>query len=166
MLLAGAASAAEPQPAKLSYGANWLAEAEHGGFYQAAADGTCEKYGLDVTIVQGGPNSNSRLLMSSGKLDCFMGSTCSTRWTPSRRDCRRSPSPACFRPALAKLKEYGIVDSGDALKRGIGAMSDERMKSFYDLMAKAGVLPKGLDYKKSYTLQLDSKGVGLNFRPK
>jgi NitT/TauT family transport system substrate-binding protein len=74
-LLAGAASLAEAQRlAKLSYGTNWLAEAEHGGFYQAEADGAYAKYGLDVTIVPGGPNVNGRLLMSSGKLDCFMGS--------------------------------------------------------------------------------------------
>ena len=40
---------------KVSFGTNWVAEAEHGGFYQAVADGTYEKYGLDVTIVPGGP---------------------------------------------------------------------------------------------------------------
>jgi NitT/TauT family transport system substrate-binding protein len=68
--------------------------------------------------------------------------------------------------SLAKLKEYGIVDSGDALTHGIGAMSDERMKSFYDQMATAGVLPKGLDYKKAYTLQFVNEGVGLDLRPK
>ena len=35
---------------KVSFGTNWIAEAEHGGFYQAVADGTYKKYGLDVTI--------------------------------------------------------------------------------------------------------------------
>jgi len=67
---------------------------------------------------------------------------------------------------IAKLKQYGIVDSGESLKNGIGAMSDERMKSFYDQMAKAGVLPQGLDYKKSYTLKFVNKSVGLELRPK
>ena len=38
---------------KVSFGTNWVAEAEHGGFYQAVADGTYAKYGLDVTIVPG-----------------------------------------------------------------------------------------------------------------
>ena len=42
---------------KVSFGTNWLAEGEHGGFYQAVADGTYAKYGLDVTIVQGGPQA-------------------------------------------------------------------------------------------------------------
>jgi NitT/TauT family transport system substrate-binding protein len=50
-----------------------VAEAEHGGFFQALADGTYKKYGLDVTIVPGGPNENNRiLLISVGKLDFFM----------------------------------------------------------------------------------------------
>ena len=309
---------------KISYGTNWLAEAEHGGFYQAAADGTYVKYGLDVTIVQGGPSANGRLLMSSGRLDCFMGSDMINamdavaqglptiavagmfqkdpqvlishpgegldtfeslktadkiyvarsalgsffQWLQSRWgfpqdnvapynfnvapfladkksvqqgyatsepfaieklggfkpnvflladygfdtasttiECRRdfverhadvvqrfvdataigwyhylyadnkaaneaikkdNPEMTDEQIAysLAKLKEYGIVDSGDALTHGIGAMSDERMKSFYDQMATAGVLPKGLDYKKAYTLQFVNKGVGLDLRPK
>src|SRR4051794_27993243 len=57
---------------KVSFGTNWVAEAEHGGFFQAVADGTYSKYGLDVTIVPGGPNDNNRMLLISGKLDFFM----------------------------------------------------------------------------------------------
>src|SRR5882724_10323043 len=57
---------------KVSFGTNWVAEAEHGGFFQALADGTYEKYGLDVTIVPGGPNDNNRMLLIAGKLDFFM----------------------------------------------------------------------------------------------
>ena len=57
---------------KVSFGTNWVAEAEHGGFFQAVADGTYKKYGLDVTIVPGGPNVNNRILMTSGKIEFFM----------------------------------------------------------------------------------------------
>src|ERR1700724_2086422 len=57
---------------KVSFGTNWVAEAEHGGFFQAVADGTYQKYGLDVTIVPGGPNTNNRMLLIAGKLDFFM----------------------------------------------------------------------------------------------
>src|SRR5436190_4886186 len=57
---------------KVSFGTNWVAEAEHGGFYQAVADGTYRKYGLDVTIVPGGPNENNRMLLIAGKIDFFM----------------------------------------------------------------------------------------------
>ena len=58
---------------KVSYGTNWLAEAEHGGFYQAVADGTYKKYGLDVTIVQGGPNAANSALLIAGKIEFYMG---------------------------------------------------------------------------------------------
>src|SRR5215468_2208330 len=57
---------------KFSFGTNWVAQAEHGGFYQALADGTYRRYGLDVTIVQGGPNINNRLLLPVGRIDAFM----------------------------------------------------------------------------------------------
>jgi NitT/TauT family transport system substrate-binding protein len=57
---------------KVSFGTNWVAEAEHGGFYQALADGTYRRHGLDVTIVPGGPNVNNRILLPVGRLDFFM----------------------------------------------------------------------------------------------
>src|SRR5829696_3381538 len=57
---------------KVSFGTNWVAEAEHGGFYQAVADGTYRKYGIEVTIVPGGPNVNNRILLPVGKIDLFM----------------------------------------------------------------------------------------------
>jgi NitT/TauT family transport system substrate-binding protein len=67
--------------------------------------------------------------------------------------------------SIAKLKEYGIVDSGDAVKLGIGAMTDERMKAFFDDMVKAGLVRADTDYKKSYTLKFVNRGVGLELRP-
>ena len=60
---------------KVSFGTNWLAEAEHGGFYQAVADGTYKKYGLDVTIVQGGPQAPNQQLLAAGKIQFYMGGT-------------------------------------------------------------------------------------------
>ena len=45
--------------------------------------------------------------------------------------------------SIAKMKEYGLVDSGDTLKLGIGAMTDARMKDFFDQMVKAGVVKAG-----------------------
>lgn len=73
VLCGGTASLAAAQTLdKVSFGTNWVAEAEHGGFFQAVADGTYKKYGLDVTIVPGGPNVNNRILMTSGKIDFFM----------------------------------------------------------------------------------------------
>ncbi|HKD31047.1 MAG TPA: hypothetical protein VKC66_34710, partial [Xanthobacteraceae bacterium] len=57
---------------KLSFATNWVAEAEHGGFYQALADGTYRRYGLDVTIVPGGPQVNNRILLPVGKIDFYL----------------------------------------------------------------------------------------------
>src|SRR5262245_975483 len=62
--------------------------------------------------------------------------------------------------ALKVMNEKGIVRSGDALKLGIGAMTDQRWKSFYDTMAQAGVFPTGLDVRKAYSLEFVNKGVG------
>jgi NitT/TauT family transport system substrate-binding protein len=308
---------------KVSFGTNWIAEAEHGGFFQAAADGTYAKYGLDVTIVPGGPNDNNRMLLIAGKLDFFMaantlmsfdavannvpvvtiaaifqkdpqvllthpdmkitrleelkpltlfvskeGISSYFQWLKSEygfneervRPYTFNPQPflanrqsamqgyvtsepyaiektAGFKPgiilladngfntystlietrrdlidkkpdlvqrfvdasligwynylygdntaanaaikklnpemtdeliaySIAKMKEYGIVDSGDALRDGIGAMSEARLASFFDKMVRAHVVRSDIDYRKSYTLRFVNKGVGLDLRPK
>ncbi|MEI2736562.1 MAG: ABC transporter substrate-binding protein [Rhodoblastus sp.] len=309
---------------KISFATNWLAEAEHGGFYQAVADGTYAKYGLEVRIVPGGPQANNRLLLVSGKVDFFMGANMIQaldavkegvptlavasmfqkdpivymshpnvgldriedlskasayfvgkdnlvtvfQWAKQTFGFREEKvKPYAFNPApfiadktsvqqgyltsepyevekqggfkpnvflvadhgydsysttietraeivaktpdlvqrfvdasaigwanylygdntaanalikrdnpeitdgqiafsIAQMKAHGIVDSGDSLKSGIGAMTDERMKSFFDKMVKAGVVDAKLDYRKSYTLQFVNKGVGVELRPK
>jgi NitT/TauT family transport system substrate-binding protein len=308
---------------KVSFGTNWVAEAEHGGFFQAVADGTYAKYGLDVTIVPGGPNDNNRMLLIAGKLDFFMaantlmsfdavannvpvvtvaaifqkdpqvllthpeanitkleelkpltlfvskeGISSYFQWLKSEygfsedkvRPYTFNPQPflankqsamqgyvtsepyaiektAGFKPgimlladygfnsystlietrsdlidkkpdlvqrfvnaslvgwynylygdnsaanatikklnpemtdeliaySIAKMKEYGIVDSGDALRDGIGAMTDTRIASFFDKMVRAHVVRSDIDYRKSYTLRFINKGVGLDLRAK
>ncbi len=309
---------------KVRFGTNWLAQAEHGGFYQAVVDGTYARYGLDVEIVMGGPQTNGRLMLLTGRLDYYMGANmiqsllavkenvptvviasifqkepqcliahpgqgyerfldlkaCNNlmlskqgqesffQWMKAEfgfRDEQVRPytfnaapflankksamqgyitsepyaieKEAGFKPkvflladegfdtysttietradvvagkaditqrfvdasvigwynyiygdnaaanaaikaanpdmtddkiaaGIRLMKEYGIVDSGDSLKVGIGAMTDARMKSFFDKMVKAGVAPAGLDYARSYTLAFTNKGVGLNLRPR
>ncbi len=308
---------------KVTFGTNWLAEAEHGGYYQALVDGTYAKYGLDVTIVPGGPQADNELLLAAGKLDFYMGGNLLLafdaaartvpivvvaahfqkdpqimmshpdvgldkwselpkatayigkeglasfyRWMESAYGFKEenvkpytfNPGPFIadkhsiqqgyvtsepfavereghFKPniflladygystyattietradliakhpdvvqrfvdastigwyhylygdnaaanarikkdnpemtdeqiafSIAKIKQYGLVDSGDTLKLGIGAMTDDRVKSFYEQMVKAGVVKSGLDYAKAYTLQFVDKGVGLDLRPK
>lgn len=308
---------------KVSFGTNWVAQAEHGGFYQAVADGTYKSYGLDVTIVPGGPNVNNRIQLIAGKLDFFMsantlqsfdavannvpvvaiaaifqkdpqvflahpeskvtkledlkpltlfvskeGMPTYFQWLKSEygfsednvkpytfnaqpfladkasamqgyvtsepyavekrakfkptvilladygftaystlietrtayaekkadlvqrfvdasvtgwynylyRDNRpgnaliKKANPDMTDDLLAysvdKMKQYGIVDSGDALKDGIGAMNDARMADFYSKMAKAGVTRRDIDYRKAYTLRFVNKAIGLDLRPK
>ncbi len=308
---------------KVTFGTNWVAEAEHGGFYQAVADGTYRKYGLDVTIVPGGPNVNNRILLPVGKIDFFMSANTLQSFDAVQNKIPTIPvaamfqkdpqvliahpdrgiekfadlksltlfvskeglasyfqwmkrdfgfdekrvKPYTFNPqpfladkqsamqgyvtsepfaiekqggfkpklflladqgfntystlietrrdlvekkpdlvqrfvdasiigwynyiyrdnkaanalirkdnpemtdeaiaySVAKMKEFGIVDSGDSVTLGIGAMTDARMKDFFDKMVRAGVVPADLDYKKSYTLQFVNKKVGLELHPK
>jgi NitT/TauT family transport system substrate-binding protein len=68
LLAAGAAQADD----KVTFATNWKAQAAHGGFYQALADGTYKKYGLEVTIQPGGPQVNNRPLLPAGKIDFLM----------------------------------------------------------------------------------------------
>jgi NitT/TauT family transport system substrate-binding protein len=308
---------------KVSFGTNWVPEGEHGGHYQALVDGTYRRYGLDVTIVPGGPNVNNRILLPVGKLDFFMsantlqsfdaveqniptlavaamfqkdpqvlmahpdqgiekfedlkeltlfvsreGLASYFQWLKAdfgfsekkvkpytsnpqpfladkrsamqgyvtsepfaiekqagfkpkvflladygldsystlietRRDLvaskpdlvqrfvdasiigwmnylygdnraanalikRRNPemTDELLAYSVAKMKEYGIVYSGDAVTLGVGAMTDARMKNFYDKMVRAGVVKPSLALDKSYTLQFVNKKVGLDLRPK
>jgi NitT/TauT family transport system substrate-binding protein len=62
--------------------------------------------------------------------------------------------------AFKVMQERGIVRSGDALKLGIGAMTDARWKAFYDTMTEAGTFPKGVDIAKAYSLDFINKGIG------
>ena len=99
--LAGAVGRCRARPSpldKVTFGTNWLAEAEHGGYYQAVVDGTYAKYGLDVTILQGGPQANNGLLLAAGKIDFYMGGNMLLGLRrPSSRTCRSSSSPPISR---------------------------------------------------------------------
>jgi NitT/TauT family transport system substrate-binding protein len=57
---------------KVSLATDWRAEAPHGGFYQALADGTYGRYGLDVTIIQGGNQVNYKPLLLAGRIDFLL----------------------------------------------------------------------------------------------
>ncbi len=65
---------------------------------------------------------------------------------------------------IAAMKKYGVVDSGDALKLGIGAMTDARWRSFADSMIQAGVYPKTIDLKRAYTLRFVDKKAGMEIK--
>jgi len=72
-LAATTGAAAAQELTEVSFGTNWLPQAEHGGYYQAMVDGTYEACGLDVTIVPGGPQVNNRALLLAGRLEFHMG---------------------------------------------------------------------------------------------
>jgi len=73
LIAAGALVVAAAMPAHaldhVTFGTDWRAEAEHGGYYQAIAAGIYKKYGLDVTLRQGGPQVNHTQLLAAGRLD-------------------------------------------------------------------------------------------------
>jgi NitT/TauT family transport system substrate-binding protein len=308
---------------EVTFGTNWLAQAEHGGFYQAVADGTYEKHGLKVTIRQGGPQAANRSLLIAGQIDFYMGgnmlesfdavkqgvptvtvaaifqkdpqilmahpdqgiesfedlATLPTiflakdlfitgfQWMkqayPGFRD--EQYKPYAFNPApfiadpqsaqqgyltsepfeverqagwapkiflladygfdtysttieaqqslveensdlvqrfvdasaigwynylhgdnaaanalikadnpemtdeqiafsIAKMNEYGIVESGTAMDQGIGCMTPEQHRSFFDKMVSAGIVEAEVDVTKAYTLAFTCKGVGLDVK--
>lgn len=308
---------------KVKFGTNWVAQAEHGGFYQAFADGTYAACGLDVEIVPGGPNVNNRALLLAGRIDFMIdgnllqsfnarkesiplkviasifqrepqilithpGQGLDTweslktapvlfignggfhsyfQWMKSigfsdsqRRPYHFNSAPflanrksgqqgyitaepfvieqiASFTPnvflladygfdtystmlvtmektlqnksdvvqcfvdgsiigwvnflygdrnaavtlikednaditdrtiqfAIDQMKKYGIVDSGDSLTLGIGAMTNERVQNFYQKMVIAKVVKPGLDFGSAYTLEYINKGVGLDLKKK
>ena len=71
LLMAGSAVHAQT---KVVFGTDWLAEAEHGGFYQALAAGMYKKHGLDVTIRMGGPQNNPPQQIAAGVVDFQLSS--------------------------------------------------------------------------------------------
>ena len=67
--------------------------------------------------------------------------------------------------SVALMKQQGIVDSGEALSRGIGAMSEARVKDFYEQMVKAGLFKPGeVDLAKVVTTRFVGKKVGMDLK--
>jgi NitT/TauT family transport system substrate-binding protein len=62
---------------------------------------------------------------------------------------------------IAKMKEYGIIDGGDAKTSGIGAMNEARWRDFFETMAKAGLYPPEMDVRQAFTVQFVNKRVGM-----
>jgi NitT/TauT family transport system substrate-binding protein len=65
---------------------------------------------------------------------------------------------------IAKMKEYGLVESDIALEKGIGCMDEARIKDFYDKMVGAGVVKAGLDLSSGYTLEYVCQGIGMDLK--
>jgi NitT/TauT family transport system substrate-binding protein len=72
-IVLGAAAASAHAADKVVFVTNWYAQAEHGGFYQALAEGIYQRHGLDVTIKMGGPQVNVYQLLLAGQADFAMG---------------------------------------------------------------------------------------------
>jgi NitT/TauT family transport system substrate-binding protein len=67
--------------------------------------------------------------------------------------------------SVALIREQGVVDSGEALAKGIGAMSEARIRDFYAKMVRAGLYREGdVDLAKVATFEFVNKGVGLDLK--
>lgn len=84
--------------------------------------------------------------------------------SPANRQIKRDNpemSDGLIAYGIAALKRHGVVDSGDALTSGIGAMSDARWHSFAATMIRAGLYPPALDLSRAYTLRFVNRRVGM-----
>jgi NitT/TauT family transport system substrate-binding protein len=66
--------------------------------------------------------------------------------------------------AIGKMKQYGIVDSGDSEKAGVGAMTDARWKDFFDVMSEQGLYSKDMKYRAAYTLRFVNHRDGMELK--
>lgn len=112
---------AQDRPAlqKVVFGTNWLAQGEHGGFYQALADGTYERHGLDVTIRQGGPQGANRALLLAGKVDFYLGGGMMQAFDSVRQNVPTVTVASLFQKnpgALLVHPDQGIETLADAAK--------------------------------------------------
>jgi NitT/TauT family transport system substrate-binding protein len=114
LILATLAGAAAAQPlTKLVFGTNWYAEAEHGGFYQAVAEGVYRKHGLEVEIRMGGPQVNGLQLLLAGRFDLFMGYDLQTVQVVAQglpvvtvaATFQKDPAVIIAHPGVAKLED-------------------------------------------------------------
>src|SRR5215467_8767002 len=118
---------------KVSFATNWVAQGEHGGFYQALADGTYRKYGLDVTIVPGGPNVNNRILLPVGKIDFFMSANTLQSFDAVEQDIPTLAVAAIFQkdPQVLIAHPGGAIRDLKDLKNLTLFVSKEGMATYF-----------------------------------
>ena len=101
------------EPDKITFATDWLAQAEHGGFYQAVAEGTYRKHGLDVTIRMGGPQVNGLQLLAARQLDVVMGDALQVLSAMEQKvpitaiaaTFQKNPTVIIAHPGVTKLEE-------------------------------------------------------------
>ena len=107
------ASVGAQAPDRITFATDWLAQAEHGGFYQAVAEGIYKKHGLDVTLKMGGPQVNGLQLLAAGQLDVVMGDALqvvsaieqNVPVTAIAATFQKNPTAIIAHPGIAKLED-------------------------------------------------------------
>lgn len=135
---------------KVTFGTNWKAQAEHGGYYQAVADGTYAKHGLDVTIRQGGPQVNHAQLLAAGKIDFNMGGSLFGQFNYTQNNIPMVTIAAIFQKEpqvllahpdagiseMADLDDRTLFISGDGLQtywlwlKQVYGLSDDQVRPY------------------------------------
>lgn len=129
------AAYADGHLAEVSFGTNWVAQAEHGGFYQSVADGTYEACGLSVTILPGGPQVNNRALMLAGRIDFHMGGDLLQAFSAVQEGVPVVSVAASFQkhPQVI-LAHPGAAESWEDLKDLTLLIGDNGYQSYYQWM--------------------------------
>jgi len=98
---------------RVTFTTDWLAQAEHGGFYQAIAEGIYKKYGLNVEIKTGGPQVNGMQLLAAGQTDIVMADALqvtsaieqSVPVVAIAATFQKNPTAIIAHPGIAKLED-------------------------------------------------------------
>ncbi|MGB3553424.1 MAG: ABC transporter substrate-binding protein [Jannaschia sp.] len=116
------------------FGTNWLAQAEHGGFYQSVADGTYAACGLDVEIVSGGPQVNNRALMLADRIQFHMGGDMLQAFNAVKEEIPVVSVAAIFQKHPQVLVAHPDVTSWEGLKDKTLLIGDNGFSSYYQWM--------------------------------
>src|SRR4051812_34369267 len=122
---------------EVKFGTNWVAQGEHGGYYQALADGTYEKYGLKVTIVPGGPQANNRMLLPVGRIDFYMGGNMVQAFSAVEENIPTLVVAAHFQKdpqVILAHPDAGYASFADLKKSNDILISKEGVATFYQWM--------------------------------
>ncbi len=128
------ASMADGHLTPVTFGTNWLAQAEHGGFYQSVADGTYAACGLDVTIVSGGPQVNNRALLLADRIQFHMGGDMLQAFNAVAEDIPVVAVAAIFQKHPQVIVAHPDVTSWEELKDKTLLIGDNGFTSYYQWM--------------------------------
>jgi NitT/TauT family transport system substrate-binding protein len=126
---------------RVAFGLDWKAEAEYGGYYQAAATGIYARHGLDVTIRQGGPQVNQTQLLLAGRLDFTIASNSYLALNFAQENLPFTAVAAMFQkdPAILLAHPGQGNDSFEQLRgKPIMISADTRVGGWNCLKAKFG----------------------------
>ena len=122
----------------VTFGTNWLPQAEHGGFYQSVADGTYAECGLDVTIISGGPQVNNGAMLMADRIQFHMGGDLLQAFNAAAENIPVVAVMATFQKHPQVIISHpGEADSWEELKDLTLLIGDNGFTSYYQWMIAA-----------------------------